>query len=311
MRPWLETEPPRPRLLHIARPLPRMPRPQFYLLLFLMSAAGLVITGCSKEEPVPEFVARVGDQYLQRVELEALLASMPEGVDSTEAQKQIIEQWVANKLLYEEAQRRGLRNEPEVRRLLEESEQSVLVSALLSRLYDEEAASASASDLTAYFERHKEQLRLREPFVQIRYLSNPSADSIRVARNLLQRAPTSERDSVWSAVTARFAIDPSGSTALTSTFYPESRLLTTVPPVQDAVSRLQAGQISEIIEYDDSYHFVQVAERVPAGEVPRIEWVQDELLRRLSIQGRKQMYAREVQRLRNEALAREELEVPE
>ncbi len=288
-----------------------MPRFRLFLFLLLASAAGFLLSGCKKEEPAGDFVARVGNRYLHRAELEAALASMPAGVDSTEAQKQFIEQWVANELLYEEAQRRGLRNDPEVRRLLQESEQSVLVSALLARLYDEEPVSASPADIAAYFERHKEQLRLREPFVRVRYLSNTSADSLQVVRRLLQQTPDTKRDSIWQIIVDRFASDKSGSTTLSATFYPESSMFAALPPVREALTSLKAGQISNIISYDSSYHLVQVAERVPAGEYPKLEWVQDELLKRLAVQDRKQMYAREVQRLRNEALAREELEVPE
>jgi hypothetical protein len=38
-------------------------------------------------------------------------------------------------------------------------------------------------------------------------------------------------------------------------------------------------------------------------------WIEDELRERLIIDARKQMVARQVQRLRNEALAREDLEI--
>jgi hypothetical protein len=57
------------------------------------------------------------------------------------------------------------------------------------------------------------------------------------------------------------------------------------------------------------FHVVQLVERIPARTIPEPAWIEDELVRRLVIQGRKQLYARQVQRLRNEALAREDLEI--
>jgi hypothetical protein len=50
---------------------------------------------------------------------------------------------------------------------------------------------------------------------------------------------------------------------------------------------------------------------VPAGEVPELSWIEDEVRRQVEIQSRKQMVARHVQRLRNEAQARDELEIRE
>jgi hypothetical protein len=54
---------------------------------------------------------------------------------------------------------------------------------------------------------------------------------------------------------------------------------------------------------------LQLVKRAAPGTVPPLEWVEDEIHERLRIQSRKQMYARQVQRLRNEALAREALDV--
>ena len=151
-------------------------------LLTLLLGSVFFLSACGAEEPVTDYVARVGDRYLTRQELSAALESHPFLQDSTEAQQQIIEQWINNELLYQEARRRRLRNDPEVQRLLEENERSVLISAYVNRLFEEEDVAPSPEALQAYFEQHRDQLRLREPFVRIRYLSNPNPDSALAAR---------------------------------------------------------------------------------------------------------------------------------
>ncbi|HET6566800.1 MAG TPA: peptidyl-prolyl cis-trans isomerase [Rhodothermales bacterium] len=281
-----------------------------FLLTLLLT---VVITGgCKHEREVPDYVARVGDEYLTREDMNAVLAALPPGTDTTEAQHQFVEQWVANALLYREARRRGLQDDADVQRMLAENDRSVMVNALLSRMYKEEPSSPSPSEVAAYFGQYKEQLRLREPFVRVRYLSNGNADSAQAARRALLDMPKASADSAWQVIARRFATDVDGSLDLSRNFYPESRLFTDAPEVHDAVTALRDGQVSDVIKRDSArFDVVQVVERVPAGSIPQIAWIQDELAQRVAIHDRKQMYAREVQRLRNEALAREELDLPE
>jgi hypothetical protein len=57
------------------------------------------------------------------------------------------------------------------------------------------------------------------------------------------------------------------------------------------------------------YHVLHLVDRADAGTIPERAWVEAEIRRRLRLRGRKQMYAREVERLRNEARARGTLDV--
>ncbi len=275
--------------------------------------AGLLVaaaaSGCEQPLLQPDYVARVGDQYYTREDLAGALATLPAEQDTVEASKQLMEQWITNTLLYREALRRGLRNEPEVVRLLRENEQSVLVSSLLNQLYDETPQPPSPEEVKAYFEQHKDALRLREPFIRVRYLSNPNKDSLALARRLLQQSKPAALDSMWNRVVLRFAEDPQGAGDLAAHHYPKSRLFLSFPLVRAELDGLRAGQLSRVVNEGASYHLLQVMELVPEGSAPELAWVQDDLMRRLSILSRKQIYARQVQRLRNEALAREELEV--
>ena len=284
-------------------------RPPFRLAAAVCLGILAWLWGCQQEAPAPDFVARLDGQYLTQEEVSEALAALPVPTDSTEARQQIIEQWVTNQLLYQEALRRDLTQDPAERRLLEENERSVLVSALISRLYEEDPAAPSAAELQAYFERHKEQLRLREPYLRVRYLATADAEDAAAVREELASAPDAARDSVWTAAVQQHADDVQDALQLSSNFYPESRLFAAHPALREVVSGLTAGQTGPVFESDGRHHVLQLVARVPAGTVPELSWIEDELRHRLTIQSRKQMYARQVQRLRNEALAREELEI--
>lgn len=271
--------------------------------------AVLLLAGCDDRESSPDYVARVGDQYLLEEDLQRDLARLPAQQDSLEARRQIIEQWVTSAVLHQEALRRGLQQEPDVQRLLRDSERSVLVNALVARLYEEIDGAPSAGEMQSYYERHREQLRLRESFVRVRYVETESRADAEEARRLLQQAALPDRDSVANATIDRLATDPPFAKEISLNYHPETRLFGGRPSLREALARLQDGQTAPVVETDSAYHVIQLAERVPSGAIPEQSWIEDELARRLVIQGRKQLYARQVQRLRNEALAREELEI--
>src|SRR5690606_33766784 len=105
------------------------------------------------------------------------------------------------------------------------------------------------------------------------------------------------------------AADPATSQELAANYYPERRLLTVQPVLGPALASLRVGETTAVLGEEGRYLLGYLADRVPAGTVPELPWVEDELRERMGIQARKQIYARQVQRLRNEALAREALQI--
>lgn len=279
-------------------------------LVIAVMLMALVGSGCENPEPPPDYVARVGSSYLTKQDLQEALENAPASRDSADARRQIVEQWVTNELLYQEAKRQGLREESEVKQLLQENERSVLISALVSSLYEQDTVRPSAAEVQSYYERHRQQLQLREPYLQVRHLATANADSAAQARSLLQRAVIAgHADSTWSLLARRFAMDPARALDLASNYYPAQRLFNQLPPLRSKLRTMSEGQIATLVRTDSLTHVLQLVRRVPAGTVPPISWIEDKIRRRLVIQERKQRYARRVQRLRNEAVAREALEI--
>lgn len=287
-----------------------------FLTLCCAGTGLLLLAGCMEDTPTPDYVARVEDQYLFKEDLERIMENLVETGDPLEMREQIVNQWLATELLYREALRRGLAEDPEVQRRLDESERSVLVNALVESFYRNNTAAPAAEEMRAYFEQHKEQLRLREPFVRIRYLRAATEEEARQARQALLNAPAAERDSIWAAWTAALATGPSAPDTLSDPrisaydHYPESRLFGNQPLLRQALANLNDERTAAIIESDSAWHVLQMAQRIPTGSIPEQEWIQSELARQIMLQSRKQLYARLVQRLTNEALAREALDSP-
>lgn len=279
----------------------------------LLLAGGLALVflaGCQSEPTPNTYVARVGDHYLQEPQLERMLKGMGPVPDSTEARQQVIEQWVERTLLLREAQRMNLAQDGEVQRLLQERRRSTLVSALTSRIYEEMDQSPSDEEVRTYFERHQDQLQLREPYVRVLHLTTTTQDSAATARQTLVETSDAAIDSVWTRLSRQYGQNPARSQRLADQFLPQSRLFTQLPYVRDELQALQDGETAPIIEDNNRFHVLQLVRRVPEGADPELRWVEGEIRRRLQIRQRKQMYRREVQRLRNRAKADDLIETP-
>ena len=287
-----------------------MPELRPSCLLLAGTLLGLVLTGCESKTPPGSYVARVGDHYLQQEDLTRMLDGMGAVPDSTQAREQVVGQWVENTLLLREAERLNLAEDPEVKRRLREQRRNALVTALKNRIYEDIEQAPTEQEVRTYFERHRKQLTLREPYVRVRHLTTTREDSAQRARERLLGARESDLDSVWARLSRTYAQQPARAQRIADRFLPESRLFTRQPYVRDELSALREGEVAPVIRDNSRFHVLQLVQRAKEGSTPKLKWVRSEIRRRLRIRHRKQMYAREVQRLRNRAKADNLIETP-
>ncbi|WP_420454913.1 peptidyl-prolyl cis-trans isomerase [Rubrivirga sp.] len=249
-------------------------------------------------------VARVGDAELTEADLADALGDAPAGLDSATVREQLVEQWVQRELLIQEARRQGLDDDPAVARRLQEAERSTLEQAALETFFEQAPAEPSDADLEAYYDRHRDALALREPYVRLRHLRLADASKAAEARASLARAVASPYpDSLFVLVAAEYADDPAGATAFAGEYVSEERIRSLDETLGERVARLSAGAEVAVVPVSRTVHLVQVVDRVPAGTVPPFRLVRDELAERLGVQMRRDAQARLLQRLRSEAQA--------
>jgi hypothetical protein len=258
-------------------------------------------TGCSPPPEPEPFVARVGNAKLTEAEIADLLQDRSAFLDSADAVSQIVEQWVTNELLYQEALSRGLRGDPDVRTLLSDNERSVLIDALVTRFLDTEIGEGpDEAAIQTYYEQHRDQLVLREPYVRIRHRVFTNPDSAEFAQQALNGLPLPDSGATDQWNTSGIQDD---------VFYPEAHVFAASPGLNMLLRDLSPGDVRLVSTPDSSYHVVQLLDRMTSGTVPDREMVRETIRERLTIEMRKQLYARQVERLRTRALAREELVV--
>lgn len=267
----------------------------------------LLSLGCGKETYPDDFVARVGSSVLTQEDIRRSLQDQTAFVDSADAASQIIERWVTNELLYQEALSQGLKSDERVQRLLEDNERSVLISALVNRMTNEDLEGGPDEDaIRTYYEQNRDQLALREPYVQVRHLAFSSPDSAAIFRKSVSEMGLGDLGKAqFSRLASIYGIDGPNP----DTYYPQSQLFSTIPGLVEAVSEMRPGETLPVVNDSERYHVIQLVRRLEIGTVPAMELIIDDLRAKVSIQLRKQLYARQVQQLRTRAQSRDELEI--
>lgn len=264
--------------------------------------------GCRSNDRPADFVARVSDTYLTEAELNRRLGEYAALRDTASARQHIIDTWITEQLLYREARRQGVASDSAVQQQLEEVRRSVLVSALIEDLKNDVPAPSETS-IQTYYQRHKEQLRLREPFLRVRYASSPNAAELESMRAALTSASDSAAaDSIWQRA-IRTVEGAEERRHLSGNYLPLSRLRRELPADLLNLSSLDAGAISPVVENNETFHLVQVTGRMEQGTLPPLENIRGKILQQLMIQEKKLMYTREVQRLRTRARADNAIEI--
>ena len=288
--------PPRPPLL---RPAPLL------LAVVVLAACASEVGDAAPPAARAATVARVGDAVLTEADLaEALGAG---GVaDSAAARRQVVEQWVRRELLVQAARAEGIDRDPDVRRLLAESERATLAAAALDRLAP--GAPPTDADLRAAYEQERDDLVLTEPYVRVRHLRTGSREAAEAAQTLLNGAggqAPSGADAAFAQAAQLYADDAPGALALAAETVPESRLADLDPALPGTVARLAPGGRAVVVGGAGGtvFHVVQVVARARAGTVPPFSVVRDDLAERLAIRLRRRQEARLLQSLRADAQA--------
>ncbi len=265
------------------------------------------ITGCLQPDSSEEFVARVGDTFLLQSDLDASLTNLASNLDTAQVRRQIIDQWIDNELLYQEALRQRVANREEIKRRMNESARAILIEGLISDYHSQADLEITPVDVATYYENNKDQLRFQESFVHIRYLSNPSQDSLLLATKLLNQS--ANPDSEFVSLIHRFSTYPADALEMNQHYIPEARLFTNQFELRNLLNDTEVNQSPQILRGDSLYHFLQVIGRNPAGTVPKLASIETFIREQLSIRFRKQNYMRSIQALRVEAEFREDIEI--
>lgn len=135
-------------------------------MIVILGVCGWLACG---EQQAGTRVAQVGDAQLTQ---EALLARIPStfmGSISVEEKRQLVEKWVEEELLYQEALKKKLHEEPEIAALVAQATRRLLVAELLERTYAKDT-DVLEGEILDYFEANRPSFEREQPEIRVRHI---------------------------------------------------------------------------------------------------------------------------------------------
>ncbi|HKB86547.1 MAG TPA: peptidylprolyl isomerase [Ignavibacteriaceae bacterium] len=234
--------------------------------LFLLILTAMIITGCGKESPKKEFIARVNDSYFTRADLSAVTDS---GYGRNLYKNEIVRNWIDKELLYQEAKNTGVLKGKEFQRVENESRRQLAVTFLVNKLFEEEQVAIEPSELKDYFEKNKENFKLFHDAFQVNLVQFDDED-----KAILFRDEAFEKG--WDKAEESFKND-------SNIVYKENANLVYDYEIQPAdlvrlIRELLPGEISIVINDGmGNYFVVQLLQKYNRGSIPPYEVI-DELV---------------------------------
>lgn len=265
------------------------------------AACSLALFACN-DAPVGEVVARVGDTVLTAQALERRVPVHLNGRVTADDRRRMVEAWVEEQLLYQEALARGLDRDAGVSGRIEQAVQSILTSELLERDFSEVSA-VTEEDLRAYYSENSDAFVRVVPELRVRQiLVKGRADANRVRKRL-------EGGAMFDQVAREESIDASSERGGDVGYFTEDRV---DPAFWSGCEKAKIGKLTQV-RTPLGYHLVEVLDRKEAGSVRDLLDVRDEIRQRILSERREALRARTIDDIRNRipaSIAYDKIETP-
>lgn len=210
----------------------------------------LIVTACKKEEEQGRILAKVGkttltmDDFLQQIPPQMLMQTTAENREA------ILDNWIANEIIYEDAIKKGLLKDPEIKERLEQIEKQLLTRAYIQKIL-EEVQFVSDIEARSYFEQHKDE------FNSTREVSHMSFNSEAQAEEVLSQL---KKGGSFYQLAKKYSTDPETAPnggRLGS--FRKGELTASYPLFEEAVFQLEKpGQISEVVQTEFNYDIIKL-----------------------------------------------------
>jgi parvulin-like peptidyl-prolyl isomerase len=229
-------------------------RAVFGLLGGCAALSGLLLTGCRDKTPPPVVLAQVDQVKLTLSELRESFPAEYEKVLPREQYLDVIQRWIDDEAVYQQALKRKLDQDPQVLRKLERLRRRMIIEEFLSR---EIAANAGMepdeASMQRYYENHKSEFLRKTPeyrYQQIRVGTLKEALAVRSKVN----------GSNFAALAAKHSLD-SNLDLSALPFRKPTEIPTCLHDLLDA----RPGWLSNPVSCPDGVYLVRLQDRIAAG----------------------------------------------
>jgi peptidyl-prolyl cis-trans isomerase C len=235
-------------------------------------AAAVLLAGCGGGQksasalPGPVLASVNGDK-LTGPELDSL---SPEGFQVTrENLPKILDKWVSNTLMYEEAVRRGLEKEPQIQAHLKRLERDYLVNELLDRITTNIKVGQDRE--MQYFNQHKDEFSYEVKISRI-----VMADSLMAAQTLAELRAGADFTKLAKERSQDVALEAGQESRYFARNVGDPRMGGD-PAMAEAIFALSPGQISDVVPSQEGYQIIKLVDKKKVKADVTFPEVKDEI----------------------------------
>ena len=217
-------------------------------LLAIPLLLALILGGCGngdgdkRAENVQDPIVRVGDAYLTEEAIESLLPS--EGGVPLEDRRRFVERWIETEILYQEALRRGVGDDPRVRTRIRTLEQEFLADHL-TFLELRDRTVVTEEEIEAYFETHEQEYRYE---YRVSHILVSTLEEAQNVQKLLE-------GNSFAWVANRHSIDPVARRGGDLGYLSKGNM---IPEFESTIFDMEPGEVSDIVKSDFGYHLIKL-----------------------------------------------------
>ena len=164
--------------------------------------------------------------------------------------KRYLDEMIMEMILYEDAIRRKLDKNKEVKEIISEARKKVLVSKLVASEVDEKA-KVSEEEIRKYYEEHKDEFKAPEMWRASHILVADETQAKSVADELSKGGDFAE-------LAKKYSIDATASRGGDIGFFRQGQL---VPDFEKACLKLNVGQTGDILHTQFGYHIIKLTDK--------------------------------------------------
>lgn len=262
------------------------------ILTLLISAAFLL--ACTKggeQKSASPVVAKVGSSTITQEDVAREVKGLPQQIRGMFAGKEgtekFVEELVKKELLFLEAKKKGMDNDAEYLKRVEEFKKITLIRTLLEKEI-EEKAKVTDKDVKDYYETHKSEFVANNQIKASHILVKTEEEAANIAGEL-------KKGGNFAKIAKEKSLDK-GSAKNGGDLGSFSRGQM-VPEFEAAAFSLKAGEVSKPVKTQYGYHIIKVTDR-KEGSAMSFEKVKDMLTQKVTAEKQKEVFDSYLKNLR-------------
>lgn len=243
------------------------------LLLFIAVFAG-ILAGCSKSKAKDDkIIATIGNRPIAMSDFNKKISKLPAYYQDIAGKnkERFLDEMILETILYEEAVRKSLERDEEVRSVLAEAKKKVMVAKLIKNEIDDKV-SVSGSEAKLFYEEHRDEFK--SP--QLWRASHILVADEKQARIILDELA---RGASFEDLARANSIDATATRGGDIGYFRMGQL---VPDFEKACTKLEVGQTSDIVRTQFGWHIIKLTDRKEEGVEPfeKVASVVDDILKK-------------------------------